>query len=65
MTWFSSYRGRKPSYTREQLRVVQHMLGQSSNIIQIAKAANLSRQTIYGIKDDPAAAEAALATWRA
>ena len=59
------YRGRKPSYSREQLATVQDMLGQSANILAIAKAANLSRQTIYRIKDDPAAAEAALATWKA
>ena len=60
-----SYRGRKPSYDRDQLAMVQDMLGQSANILAIAKAANLSRQTIYRIKDDPAAAEAALATWKA
>ena len=40
-------------------------LGQSANIIAIAKATNLSRQTVYRIRDDPAAAEAALATWEA
>ena len=57
-----TYRGRKPSYSRE---MVQDMLGQSANIIAIAKATNLSRQTVYRIKDDPAAAEAALATWEA
>jgi hypothetical protein len=44
--------------------MVQDMLGQSANIVGIAKATNLSRQTIHRIKDDPAAAEAALATWR-
>jgi hypothetical protein len=38
--------------------MVQDMLGQSANIIAIAKATNLSRQTVYRIKDDPAAAEA-------
>jgi len=54
-----SYRGRKPSYNREQLATVQDLLGQSANVIQIAKATNLSRQTVYRIKDDPAAAEAA------
>ena len=58
-----SYRGRKPSYNREQVTIVQDMLGQSTNIIAIAKATNLSRQTVYRIKVDPAAAEAALATW--
>jgi putative DNA-invertase from lambdoid prophage Rac len=59
------YRGRKPSYSREQLEIVQNMLFQDANIIQIAKATNLSRQTVYRIKDDPVAAEAALATWGA
>ena len=39
------------------------MLGQSANIVAIAKATNLSRQTIYRIKDDPVVAEAALALW--
>ena len=50
---------------REQLAMVQDMLGQSANIIAIAKATNLSRQTVYRIKGDPASAEAALATWEA
>ena len=60
-----SYRGRKPNYNREQLATVQDMLGESANIIAIAKATNLSRQTVYRIKGDPASAEAALATWEA
>ena len=60
-----SYRGRKPSYSRDQLAMVQDMLGQSANVIAIAKATNLSRQTVYRIKGDPVAAEAALATWEA
>jgi DNA invertase Pin-like site-specific DNA recombinase len=58
-----TYRGRKPSYNREQLAMVQDMLGQSANIVAIAKATNLSRQTIYRIKDDPAATETALTLW--
>ena len=58
-----SYRGRKPSYNREQLAMVQDMLGQSANIVAIAKATNLSRQTIYRIKNDPAATETALTLW--
>jgi putative DNA-invertase from lambdoid prophage Rac len=45
------------------MAVVQNMLGQNANIVEIAKAAGLSRQTIYRIKDDPAAAEASLAIW--
>lgn len=55
------YRGRKPSYSREQLMTVQNMLGQNAGISEIAKATALSRQTVYRVQDDPAAAEAALA----
>lgn len=56
---------RKPSYTREQLNTVRDMVGQSAGIGQIAKATGLSRQAIYRIKDDPAAAEAVLVSWAA
>jgi hypothetical protein len=41
------------------------MLSQNGNIADIAKSTGLSRQTIYRIKDNPAAAEVALATWGA
>jgi putative DNA-invertase from lambdoid prophage Rac len=40
------------------------MLSQGA-IGRIAKAAKLSRQTVYRIKDDPAGAEAVMATWSA
>ena len=43
--------------------MVQDMLGQIANIVAIAKATKLSRQTIYRIKDDPAATETALSLW--
>ena len=60
----SMYRGRKPSFTRAQFNTVRDMLGQGAvGIAQTAKAANVSRQTIYRIKDDPASTEAALAAW--
>ncbi len=59
------YRGRKPSYTREQLTTASNMLGQSAGIGEIAKTTGLSRQTVYRIKDDPVTAEAALASWGA
>ena len=59
-----AYLGRKPSFTRDQLSKVQAMLGhQTVGITQIAKETGLTRQTIYRIKGDPAAAEAALAVW--
>jgi len=40
------YRGRKPSYTRSQLQLVQDMLVQDAGIAHVAKAAKLSRQTV-------------------
>jgi putative DNA-invertase from lambdoid prophage Rac len=57
------YRGRKPSYTRSELTIVRDLLNQGAAIGHIAKAANLSRQTVYRIKNDPTGAEAVLATW--
>jgi len=56
------YRGRKPSYTREQLRAVQET-PDGTGVSQIAKATGLSRQAVYRIKTDPAGCERALATW--
>ena len=58
-----SYLGRKPSFNRNQLMTVQNMLGQDATISAVAKSTGLSRQTIYRIKDNPAAAEATLAAW--
>jgi putative DNA-invertase from lambdoid prophage Rac len=57
------YLGRKPGFTRQQFRIVSELLGQAMGVAQIAKAVGLTRQTIYRIKDDPAACEAALTAW--
>jgi DNA invertase Pin-like site-specific DNA recombinase len=57
------YRGRKPSYTRAQFDIVQTMLNQHQGVSATAQATDLSRQTIYRIERDPAAADAVLATW--
>jgi putative DNA-invertase from lambdoid prophage Rac len=57
------YLGRKPGFTRKQFHDVRNMLSQAYGIAQIAKAANLTRQTVYRIKDDPAACEVALTAW--
>jgi putative DNA-invertase from lambdoid prophage Rac len=60
----AKYLGRKPSYTRQQFTVVRQMLDQDSiGIARIAKETGLTRQTVYRIKGDPTAAEAALAAW--
>lgn len=57
------YLGRKPAFTRKQFHDVRDMLAQSFGIAQIAKATGLKRQTVYRIKDDPAASEAMLTAW--
>src|SRR4051794_10018815 len=57
------YRGRKPSYTRDQFKAVRHLLSQEAGISRIAKETGLSRQAIYRIQQDPVAAEAVLARW--
>jgi DNA invertase Pin-like site-specific DNA recombinase len=57
------YRGRKPSYSREQLQAVQNLLGQGVGTSEIGRATELSRQTVLRIKADPVEAEANLAAW--
>ncbi|OAI30449.1 recombinase, partial [Methylosinus sp. R-45379] len=59
----SKYRGRKPSYSREQFDTVRDMLGQGTGVGPVAAVTGLTRQTVYRIRDDAAAAEAALAEW--
>jgi Helix-turn-helix domain of resolvase len=58
-----AYKGRKPSYSRKQFESAQAMLGKSASVGEVAKSTGLTRQTVYRVKDDPAVAEAALATW--
>jgi len=57
------YRGRKPSFSREQFEAVRDLLVQEEPIGRIANTTGLSRQTVYRIKDNPTAALAALAMW--
>jgi putative DNA-invertase from lambdoid prophage Rac len=60
----SPYLGRKPAFTRAQFAAVRDMLGKgTTNIAQIAKATGVKRPTVYRLKADPGAAEAALAAW--
>jgi len=60
-----AYRGRKPSYSRSQLDMVQTMLSRGASVSAISRDTGLSRQTIYRIQEDPAEAEAILARWAA
>ena len=59
----SPVKGRKPSYSRKQFENAQAVLGKSASVGEVARTTGLTRQTVYRIKDDPAVAEAALATW--
>ncbi len=58
-----SYLGRKPSFTREQFDTVRSMIAAGAGISAIAANTGLSRQTVYRLRDNPAAAEAALERW--
>lgn len=58
-----AYKGRKPSYSRTQFETVTDLIGKNASVSEIAQASSLSRQTVYRIKEDPAAAEKALALW--
>jgi DNA invertase Pin-like site-specific DNA recombinase len=59
------YRGRKPSFTRDQLGTVRDMVAQGAGVSGISKATGLSRQTVYRIVADPAEQDAALTRWEA
>ncbi len=55
--------GRKPAYSQEQLDTVISMLTTGAGATEIADAAGVSRQTVYRVKDDPKACQAALDVW--
>ena len=57
------YKGRKPSFNEKQFSDVLDLVRQKAGVSVIAKATGLSRQTIYRIIDDPAAARASLVEW--
>jgi putative DNA-invertase from lambdoid prophage Rac len=60
-----AYLGRKPSYTRQQLGRILSVLSSASapSLSTIARTEGLTKQTVYRIKADPRAAEAALVAW--
>lgn len=57
------YRGRPPSFTREQLNAVTDMHTQGVGASAIAKATGLSRATVQRLRDDLGGAEALLLKW--
>jgi putative DNA-invertase from lambdoid prophage Rac len=61
----TAYRGRKPTFNREQLNTVLALAGQGAmNTSQIAKAVGLQRMAVARIKQNPASAEQQLAAWK-
>ena len=60
-----AYRGRKPSFTRQHVEVIDEMLSKGASVSAIATATGLTRQTVYRIRDNRAEAEAALLAWAA
>jgi putative DNA-invertase from lambdoid prophage Rac len=60
----TKYRGRKPSFTREQMDRVRTMqTAGTTSTSAIARATGLTRQTVLRIAADPAKAEQILAVW--
>ncbi|XIA64210.1 recombinase family protein [Bradyrhizobium sp. TZ2] len=60
----AAYRGRKPTFTREQFKTVLTLEGQGAmNTSQIAKTVGLDRMAVARIRQNPADAERQLATW--
>ena len=57
------YRGKKPSFDRKTLVTVRDMLGKGAGASTIARETGLSRQAVLRIRENPAAAEAALVRW--
>jgi DNA invertase Pin-like site-specific DNA recombinase len=59
----TKYRGRKPTFTRQQFTLVRELLNQRIAISSIAKTTGLKRQSIYRIQASPEQQMAALAAW--
>lgn len=57
------YKGRKPSYDRTTLDLVNQMLAANEGASDIAAKTGLTRQTVLRIRADPAAADKALSAW--
>lgn len=59
----SKYRGRKPTFTAEQLTKVQELLAMERSPSAIARDLDIPRATVYRIKDDPTKMATLLQNW--
>lgn len=57
------YKGRKPSFTRQEYDLVLAMLAEDQGASAIAKATRLTRQTVLRIRADPQGSEETLKAW--
>ncbi len=58
------YRGKKPSYSRETFDTIRAALAAPTvNVSALARDCGVTRQAVLRIRDDPAAADAALRRW--
>jgi DNA invertase Pin-like site-specific DNA recombinase len=57
------YRGRKPTFSPEQYRLVRDLLNQGIAVSAIAKTTGLKRQSVYRIQAQPERQLAALTAW--
>jgi putative DNA-invertase from lambdoid prophage Rac len=57
------FRGRKPSYTRDQFEIAQRRMMEGAGLSEVARETNLSRAALWRIKTDPDACSTALAAW--
>ena len=59
-----AYRGRKPSFTREQMQSVLALADQGTmNTSQIAEEVGLQRMAVVRIRENPVSAEKQLQNW--
>jgi putative DNA-invertase from lambdoid prophage Rac len=59
----TKYRGKKPSYDREQFQRVGEMVSEGHGTTAVSKELGISRQTVLRINANPETAEAALVRW--
>lgn len=59
----TKYRGRKPTFNRDQLVQVQELMALGQSPSSIAAQVGVPRATVYRIKDDPTKAVALLESW--
>jgi putative DNA-invertase from lambdoid prophage Rac len=59
----TKYRGRKPTFSPEQFRLVRDLLNQGIAVSSIAKTAGVKRQSVYRIQAEPERQLAALQAW--